>query len=123
MAKLREKYFNVGVYQADVVLIVGDYNLVHDWIKENARKDRYEDIKDHIGKKEKTTLGVTFKMAGGGVIIWMPAMNRLTLIHEIMHATHHILSIKGIDLNDETEEAYAYLFEYLYTALTRSKWE
>jgi hypothetical protein len=38
-----------------------------------------------------------------------------TIAHECFHATHAILKRKGIIYSDETEEAYAYLLDFLVT--------
>lgn len=38
--------------------------------------------------------------------------------HEMLHVTHKILTNKGLTLSNETEEAFAYLHEYL----TRELW-
>ena len=55
-------------------------------------------------------------------ILWIQENNDLHLVHEVFHATSEIMAYKGIDLIKDTreeyipatEEAWAYLMEYLY---------
>lgn len=39
--------------------------------------------------------------------------NAAVLVHECFHVTHSILSDRGVELNDETGEAFAYLLDSL----------
>lgn len=52
---------------------------------------------------------------GGDIIIWFPDYNRgkNTVDHELFHATYAVMDWVGIPLTDDTEEAYAYLLDYL----------
>lgn len=40
------------------------------------------------------------------------------IVHEVFHCTHRILQNKGMKLNDDTEEAYAYFLDYLFGKVT-----
>ena len=44
------------------------------------------------------------------------------MVHEIFHVTSRIMARVGISHNDATEEAYAYLNEYLYKEICRKMW-
>ena len=44
-------------------------------------------------------------------VIWIKQWDSLT--HELLHCVHSILDYKGLWLTDSSEEAYAYLIEYL----------
>lgn len=39
--------------------------------------------------------------------------NVAILVHEALHVTHSILSDRGVELNDDTSEAFAYLLDSL----------
>lgn len=36
------------------------------------------------------------------------------LVHEVFHAASFLLKSKGIELDESSEEAYAYLIEFIY---------
>lgn len=78
----------------------------------------YAEVIDDLIKEEKldkncTALGYTFKCLPDA-LIWCPKEPEFnTAIHEIFHATCHILYQCEISENQETEEVYAYLLEYL----------
>ena len=42
-----------------------------------------------------------------------------SLIHEICHSAFHLLNTRGFALDENSEEAYTYLIEYIYTELMK----
>ena len=80
--------------------------------------DGYAEVISDLIKEEKldtgcTALGYTFKCLPDA-LIWCPNEPEFkTAIHEIFHAVCHILYQCEISENQETEEVYAYLLEYL----------
>jgi hypothetical protein len=42
------------------------------------------------------------------------------IAHEISHAVHYVLSRKGLQLNDETTEIYAYYTQFLTKTIGRA---
>ena len=54
-------------------------------------------------------------------IIWLRHKNIADLAHEVFHVVHWIMKYKGIYLSDDSEEAYAYLLEYLMEEIME-KW-
>ncbi len=43
-----------------------------------------------------------------------------SLVHEMTHVSHYLLRDRRIPLNEDTEEAYTYLVEYLVTTVART---
>jgi len=43
---------------------------------------------------------------------------RVFLVHELMHLVHALMDYVGMELNDETDEAYAYLQDSFYEQIT-----
>ncbi|KKN66087.1 hypothetical protein LCGC14_0475650 [marine sediment metagenome] len=54
-------------------------------------------------------------------IIWLPKKDITCLAHEVFHVVHWIMKYKGIYLSDDSNEAYAYLLEYLMEEIME-KW-
>jgi len=54
-------------------------------------------------------------------IIWLRKKDVAVLAHEVFHVVHWILKYKGIYLSDDSQEAYAYLLEYLMSKIME-KW-
>lgn len=121
--KLKEYYVHVGVYIADVTLLVGPQELLIPWAKDPKNcQDRFRDelLASFVNaKKNPSVFGRTFFVGtGGGSIIWLPfPTDPNVYTHEISHAAYHILKAKGVILCDETDEVYAYLVEYLWKKL------
>ncbi len=110
---LREIFIPVSVYDSQVIVLIGHTKEeVLKWIDKNVENDVKESAKGLINV-ESCTRGRTACLSGGGSIIWIVKHNNPVLVHELFHATAHLLRIKGIPLTQESEEAYAYLLGYL----------
>lgn len=46
--------------------------------------------------------------------LYLSNVNDALLVHELFHVTYKILSKIGMELSNDSEEAYAYLQEYLF---------
>lgn len=62
--------------------------------------------------------GLHLSKPGYVSIVWMPSVPRTpeevgTLTHELLHVVRRLLGLVGIPLNEDTDEAYCYLFGYL----------
>lgn len=95
-------------FDQDVVVVV-DTNIVVacNYIKNNFYKD--------ITLADFEARGVTFPTEDGKpVVIWLPNTEDIGVNnHELMHATISIMNWAGIELSDETEEAFGYEMQYL----------
>lgn len=55
-------------------------------------------------------------------LLWLPCMPESVaefgaLVHEILHFVFHLMSLRGLELNGGSEEAYTYLTEFVYCEL------
>ena len=89
---------------------------------------------EHFTKKHKgpktlfstERLGACFVQNGASnVAIYIKNhINYSTLAHEVFHATTHIMNEAGIELANESEEAYAYLISFFMDEwIDKSKWK
>ena len=100
--ELKIRPFKIPIYDWVVVLLIGEQEAAERLIsdKEFVRISDY----GHF-------LGSTFQ-PDTTVYIWYPEDATLTTkCHEILHATFHVLSSVGVDIEDQ--EAVCYLFEYI----------
>ncbi len=74
-------------------------------------------------KKSDTVNGTVMTYYHGDTpitVIWVKKINDISVIvHECFHATHRVLADRGIGLCDSSEEVYAYLMDYLVTAILK----
>lgn len=119
--KLKVRCTHIGVWNADVCLAVGSHELLADWVKKNVldwrKKELLEHMEDDKNNPKHNNLGRTYFLSGGGSLIWLKESNESIFVHELVHASHHLLQDKATPLSDDTEEVYAYLLEYLYSQL------
>ena len=100
----------------DVALIVGTWSYALAILDDQLGKHERREIMGYKpGKQER---GRFFLLNSGLAVIWIrpgqsPEVTASTLIHEITHASFGILDKVGISPCRESEEAYAYLTEYL----------
>lgn len=52
-------------------------------------------------------------------LLWMPVVPKSvdeygTLVHEILHFVFHLMSLRGLELNGGSEEAFTYLYQFVY---------
>lgn len=120
--EIESRFAPVGAWSADVVLLIGEFDLIKPWVQKNVTNDRKEEVLRHLAdpdnKAGHTNLGRTYFLSGGGSLIWLREYKPEILVHEIVHAAHHVLLSKATPLTDSTEEAYAYLIEHLYKSLS-----
>ena len=106
----------LDLYMRDVALIVGTWSYALGRLDDQLGKHERRELMDSKpGKQER---GRFFILNSGLAVIWIrsgqsPEITASTLIHEITHASFGILDRVGISPCRESEEAYAYLTEYL----------
>lgn len=106
----------LDLYMRDVALIVGTWSYALARLDDQLGKHERRELMDSKpGKQER---GRFFLLNSGLAVIWIrlgqsPEVTASTLIHEITHASFGILDKVGISPCRESEEAYAYLTEYL----------
>jgi len=102
---LRGDTFDLDV----IVLVTEDVEFATKFVKDNL--DSTVTIKDFDAR------AVSFPTdAGRSPIIWMAdTEDKGVIAHEIFHTALNIMYWAGMDLNSETEEAFAYELQYLTT--------
>ena len=124
--KIKDIYINVDIFHTDVFVLIGDKEHVLEWAKKNILHKMYIEFKEgwesKSGKEsiKDSTQGMAVHLNGGGTIVWVRSLNMVYLMHELAHVQHHLLRTKGIELNDETTEVYAYLTDYFYRCITKA---
>lgn len=109
---MRKKFIKDNVYGYHFWLIWNcDVEKSKSWFE-----NRYGCELNHGGNPEASVFG---EIDGStGVALWLESDKllkdgRFILDHEIHHLHFHALETAGIKLSEETQEAYAYYFQYL----------
>lgn len=96
------------------VLSAGTFNQnVYVFITEDTSM-----VREYIPNADFSAAGFTYSDSVGPVMIWFPCVDksvesRALVAHELSHATTAILRGAGIELNEYTEEVYAYELAHL----------
>lgn len=114
MVKNKPYIINVDLYKHDILVFFGDKNVL---IKKLEKYFEYYQI-DKFNRCIKTEKGCAYMVDTGQLILYMPNIPKklddfVILNHEIFHCTTLILKRIGVFLSPESEEAYAYLLEYI----------
>lgn len=118
------RYVRERLFNADFVLVLSEWRDLEDGAKEFLEGEKLDELQAKIKAHGEIpgVRAVQFPMAGGGSVIWVKNEESVgALVHEIVHASHYLLSERAIPLTEETEEVYAYLTEFLFNALTKKK--
>lgn len=111
------QHFNPQVKEFDIdggtfdqtvhVIITEDTSYALRYVKEN--NDSSATTNDFNSR------GTTFPSVDGSpVVIWLPNQDDAVIVdHELFHATIAVMRWAGVEWNGDTEEAYAYEFQYL----------
>jgi hypothetical protein len=69
--------------------------------------------------------GITATHSNGNILLWVENHNDFSvLVHEITHTIANFLRFSGMELNEGSEEAYAYLAGYIMDEwLSKSGWK
>lgn len=114
--KLRRWIFRNDTWLFEIALVVSDD-------KEAAAKHISKIIQNEA-EIDPAKIGMTWTVGGGLSVIWLPERAGAGIVsHEAFHATRYILECKGLgELSDETEEAYAYLLDWIVRQIGRRIW-
>lgn len=98
-AKLQ--WVDVAIYKSRVGFFYGGTAT-----EANARMGRNDSCED--------ASAITF-ISQSGLVVWLKHKRDLgALVHELVHVVAAILVPRGLHLNDDTDEAYAYLLQHLF---------
>lgn len=108
---MKEQIINIDIYKRGVAILqdgcVGD---ICKWLEEHNATEIAQSVREEDWDM---TNAVTFSDGLDVYIISPKQIVAKTLAHELTHATFKVLKIVGINPVQE-EEAFAYLYEYLY---------
>lgn len=105
--KQHVKTFPVDLYKRGVLVFIGSREQLRSYIEREGIEIEWDDEADEILDKSSA---VTFRLKADIIIYAEHVPDEGVIVHEILHATKHLLRI--VEVNDE--EAEAYLLEYLY---------
>lgn len=104
------------IYRNDVYFI---HDEKDDFIKKYLKKKADYDATEIIKKSAGFYVAIGEPIHEYYIVITKYADNWIgTLVHECLHATSKVLRERGIDLTEETEEAYTYYIQWLFNALS-----
>ena len=112
---MKEIVIQIPIYKTAVLIYWGDRKGLYKAVKRNSDKTTAREVIEEVAPD---TEGVTVTTSGRTVTIYLASLPQdaqsvALLIHELSHATNFILREVGIPHTEDTEEAYAYLLEYL----------
>jgi len=118
------------VFRASVLFVFGED--ANECMKETFKKFSLDDVseeeKSQIAEYNfKNSIGTSFHFHKK-IIIWMPkfpsSVNEMGVIaHELVHSVRMILDDCGIQIEESTDEVAAYMLEYYFTEVMKSKFK
>lgn len=112
--KAKAVQLQVELYSAYYTLLIADDKMdVQNWLQKRV-SEPFEFV---VPSQKGGVFWITYPDTGNVLLaIWVedPLNNLGTLSHEIFHLTSYILRDKRILLDENSEEAYAYLNGYLF---------
>lgn len=119
MKKEKINYFIVEIelYSTDLLVVVGDIEGAIKWLdNKNVSEDDIEFVKSSCNTGSQGTTCLLSNNALFIRLIHSPTTREYKgiLAHEVFHATSILLGSRGMSLVKESEEAYAYLLEFIY---------
>ncbi|WP_270546562.1 hypothetical protein [Butyricimonas paravirosa] len=114
MVKNKPYIISIDIYQHDILVFFGNKELLINELEKYLEPDQIEEFDTCVQKGR----GHTYMFDTGQLVLYMPNVPKriddfVTLNHEIFHCTILILKRIGVSLSDDSEEAYAYLYEYI----------
>ena len=109
------KIISIEIYDRDVMVHFGKKKHLRDKLSNMFGRKQADEIISTITGKEK---GKSLLLPGGQMILYMPELPKdikglSILSHEIFHIANFTLNKAGINLTDDSDEAYSYLIEFL----------
>ena len=106
---------DIPVYNAVINVLLGNVETLKDSIK--GIDGLYEELKNSINEFNQGKFLWSEKL--NQWIIWLPRIPKTiqdmaSLVHEIEHCVFYLFQYKGLKHSDDSEEAYAYMMEFLF---------
>lgn len=131
MARMNEaRNIEMDVFRRGVRLVLGDADFLRQDIKETFKDDE-ETVNELMGKVdecEKGSNGMALLSGSGESIVNVRheidnSFDIGTLVHEMAHATFHMMRFMNIPVNEDTEEVFCYTQTHLVTKALDWAWE
>lgn len=116
------KLIHINVYNADVLVHFGTEESLIKYLKDNGFTSYVDEVKDILSQDKAVILAETFMLETGQTIMWFSEKqpNIGLVAHEVFHAVYNLLERIGIRLSSDSEEAYAYLTQFLIKEITNN---
>lgn len=112
---IMNKIISIDIYDRDVMVHFGEKKYLKAKLSKIFGSEQASEILSTISEKEK---GKSLLLPGGQMILYMPNLPKdikglSILAHEIFHIANFTLGKAGINLTNDSDEAYSYLIEFL----------
>lgn len=119
MKKEKINYFiiEIELYSTDLLVVIGDIDGAIKWLEnKNVSDDDIEFVKSSCDTGSQGTTGLLSNNALFIRLLQSPTTTeyKAILAHEVFHAASMLLRSRGMSLVKESEEAYAYLIEFIH---------
>ncbi|WP_029328149.1 hypothetical protein [Bacteroides sp. 14(A)] len=109
------KIISIDIYDRDVMVHFGEKKYLKAKLSKMFGSEQASEIVSMISGEEK---GKSLLLPGGQMILYMPDLPKdikgmSVLAHEIFHIANFTLEKAGINLTNDSDEAYSYLIEFL----------
>lgn len=119
---MRDKYFKIPIkiYNTTLLVYIGDYNRFVKYIEKYIGESEAEEV---IPRYENSRDGLAVAIDSLGTFsLWLKQFTSSPkdtgiLNHELLHTVFFIMDRKGIEYDEASEEAFAYLMQYLTEAI------
>lgn len=109
------KIIHIEMYQCDLMVHFGDKKSLLDCLLKNVEDKAAFDA---VGEIQDNSIGTSILLEGGQSILYLKTIPTDStgvsiLSHEIFHVANLIMQEIGANFSSESEEAYAYLIQFL----------
>lgn len=115
--KINHFIVEIELYSTDLLVVIGDVDGAIKWLEnKNVSDDDIEFVKSSCVPWSQGTTGLLSNNAFFIRLLHPPTTPeyKAILVHEVFHAASMLLRNRGMSLVKESEEAYAYLIEFIY---------
>lgn len=130
--KLNKIIIPVPIYRVSVVIFFGETleEIIKQGIKGNIKKENFtKKWQTWVRDNMETALGIccNYGEDNSDVLVWVKTQPKkcseyAILYHELYHATDHIADSRAFNIEDKISEPKAFLFEYLFTYVSKILW-
>ena len=108
----------IDVYSRDILFHFGDVPSFKKAVRRCHTQEQTDAIFAELDFDNNSKGKTIYSSVHNAFIVWMPSLPQSSydmqfLSHEIFHAAHALMIGVGINLSDDSEEAYAYLIGYI----------